>query len=148
VLAGLNLILYHPHSILDLPFTEQPRVFTIVASILIVITNAILKGFIEKQVANERHKTKINDITTYINKSVIAQVISSCVVIYFLNLLMTSADNLHYYANHFICISSAVEILWQLLNPLWVGRELRRWWRYRNVDNSHKVNKFQYKLNQ
>jgi hypothetical protein len=103
----------------------------IVASVIIIIANSILKRVISSLTLNEKHKTKVNETTTYLNKSVIAQFCSSCLTLFFLNLLLGSKDNLHYYGNYFIAISSVIELLYQLIHPSWIGSSVKRWWKYR-----------------
>ncbi|EFX60263.1 hypothetical protein DAPPUDRAFT_344353 [Daphnia pulex] len=81
------------------------------------------------------------------NKSVLAQFLSSCLSLFLLDLLLGSHRDLHFYANLFIAISSAIELLYQLVLPSWVGREVRRWWRYRGKGAEEAVGKFQCQLN-
>lgn len=71
LLFGLNLLLYRAQSLKDLfnlievmntPVAkgDRPYIFAIVASLIIVLTNALLKGIIARLVSGERHKTKVN----------------------------------------------------------------------------------------
>jgi predicted membrane-bound dolichyl-phosphate-mannose-protein mannosyltransferase len=113
---------------------KRPTFFIIVASIFIVLVNSLIKTTITSLVAAERHKTRVNETTTYMNKSVLAQFISSCLSLFLVDQLLGSHNNLHFYANTFIAISSVIELLYQLVHPSWVAKSLRKWWRYRNMN--------------
>jgi hypothetical protein len=155
----LHLLLYHAHSLSEIfssfsdpnqaqfSSTAHPWVFAVGASVVIVLANSVLKKTISSLVGAERHKTRVNETTTYMNKSVLAQFVSSCLSLFLLDLLLGSHRDLHFYANVFIAISSAVELLYQLVLPSWVGREVRRWWRYRGKGAEEAVGKFQCQLN-
>jgi cytochrome bd-type quinol oxidase subunit 2 len=60
ILFGANFVLYNKHSILDLPFTEKPQIFIIVASVIIVLVNSLIKKAVSNFVVNEKHKTRVN----------------------------------------------------------------------------------------
>lgn len=76
-----------------------------------------------------------------------SQIIAACLPIFLLNILLGNHLNLHYYANTFIAISSVIELLYQLIHPSWIGREIRKWWRYRGKTNEDAIGKFQCQLN-
>jgi hypothetical protein len=159
ILFGLHLILYNIHdlseiltSIADLASTKpdpkkEPIVFIIVASFVIIIVNSLLKKIITSLVASERHKTRVNETTTYMNKSVLSQFFSSGISLFLLNTILGTHQDLHLYANMFIAISSIIEVLYQLIHPSWIYNSVRRWWRYRGKEPKDTVEKFQCQLN-
>jgi len=81
------------------------------------------------------------------NKSVLSQFVSSGISLFLLNTILGTHQDLHFYANIFIAISSTIEVFYQLIHPSWIAKSVRRWWRYRGKEPKDTVEKFQCQLN-
>ena len=147
ILYGLKYLLYNDGSVIEASFTAHPFVFMTVATVVVLLTNTIIIRVAKSSARAERHKTRLNETTAFIKKSMITTVISSTLTFFFLDIMQGSHDNLHYYGHYFIAISSGLEILYQLINPPATWRSFQIWWHFRKLKNTDTVNKFQYQLN-
>ncbi len=102
------------------------------ASVVILVTQALLRNWIGSLVVAEKHKSQANENSSYLAKSSVAQTLAVIIPLFILNFLFGKREDLHFYFNNFMLWSALRELLQGLVQPGWIWSELRRWWRYRN----------------